>query len=199
MFNGLLCFIKAAMAPQRQHWRAGGGDSDHCSGGNDNDDDDDGDNSDYNDSNIENDNGWDNNNNVALYLNDNNGDVVNNDSNGTVAAICTSTSRLLLATADIKNIRMWDPQPCAEVATLLHERQCSISSLSFSSDGTKVLSLSSGGLFLWMAMNGDWSDARLAFHTLAGCEKVHFPLFDADQIILSVGAGDMSNFGQKGI
>ncbi len=36
-----------------------------------------------------------------------------------------------------------------------------------------------GWSYLWMANNGDWSDTRLAFHTLAGREKVHFALFDA--------------------
>jgi WD40 repeat protein len=97
----------------------------------------------------------------------------------TVVAICTSNSRLLVATADEKTIRLWYSQTSAEIAMLSHERQRNISAVSFSSDDMKVVSASWGGLFIWIAMNGDWSDARLAFHTLAGREKVNFALFDA--------------------
>jgi hypothetical protein len=56
----------------------------------------------------------------------------------TVVAVCTSNSRLLVAMADIKTIRMWDPQTCAEVATLSNECQSNISSLSFSSSDMKL-------------------------------------------------------------
>jgi WD40 repeat protein len=112
----------------------------------------------------------------------------------TVVALCISNSRLLVATADIKTIRIWDPQTCAEIATLSNERQRNISSLSFSFDDMKVLSVSSGGLFLWMAINGDWSDTRLAFHTLAGREKVHFALFDAGRNNIVSGGRRHVNF-----
>jgi microtubule-associated protein-like 6 len=112
----------------------------------------------------------------------------------TVVAICASNSRLLVATADEKTIRLWDPQTHVEVATLSHERQRNISSLSFSSDDMKVVSASSGGLFVWIAMNGDWSDARLAFHTLAGREKVNFALFDAGRNSIVSGGRRHVNF-----
>ncbi|KAL3794334.1 hypothetical protein ACHAW5_009894 [Stephanodiscus triporus] len=105
----------------------------------------------------------------------------------TVVAICSSNSRLFLATADVKTIRVWDPRTFVEVATLSNERQKNISSLSFSSDDVKIVAVSSGGLFVWLAVNGDWSDTKLAFHTLAGREKVHFALFDLGGNIVSGG------------
>ena len=99
--------------------------------------------------------------------------------NATVVAICTSNSRR-------------DPRTSVEFATCIHQQN--ISSLSFSSDDMKVVSASSGGLFVWIAMNGNWSDARLAFHTLAGREKVDFVLFDAGRNNIVSGGRRHVNF-----
>jgi len=112
----------------------------------------------------------------------------------TVAAICTSNSRQLVASADSNSVRIWQSQTRNEVATLTFERQQCVALLSFSSDDMKLVCLCSGGLFVWMTMNGDWNKAHLAFHTLAGREKVHFALYDTSQTIIVSGGRGHVNF-----
>ena len=103
----------------------------------------------------------------------------------TVMALCTSSSRQLLASSDAEVIRVWDSQTCTEVAMLIDDRHQKISTLSFSPDDTKLVCLSSDEhkqiICVWITLNGEWSRAFLAFHTLAGPEKVNFTFFNATQ------------------
>lgn len=112
----------------------------------------------------------------------------------TVAAICSSSSRQLVASADSNSIRIWQSQTRKEVATLTFERQQCVTLLSFSSDDMKLVCLCSGGLFVWMTMNGDWNEAHLALHTLVGREKVHFALYDTSQTFIVSGGRGHVNF-----
>ncbi|KAL7536887.1 hypothetical protein ACHAXR_007473 [Thalassiosira sp. AJA248-18] len=119
----------------------------------------------------------------------------------TVSTICTSHSRQLLASSDEKTIRVWDSQTCTEVVMLSDDLQQLVSVLSFSPNDAQLVSVSSDGqnqiICVWQTLNGEWNDAYLGFHTLAGREKVHFCMFitiDANQTHLVSGGRKHVNF-----
>ncbi|KAL9191598.1 hypothetical protein ACHAXT_001304 [Thalassiosira profunda] len=120
----------------------------------------------------------------------------------TVTAICSSHSKQLLASGDATGVRVWDSQTCTEVAKLSDDRQQQISVLSFSPDDAKLVSVGSNGLSqqticVWATLTGDWKDAHLAFHTLAGHEKVHFCLFDTNQSLVSGGSRNVNFWSEQ--
>ena len=117
----------------------------------------------------------------------------------TVSAICHS--RQLIASGDRKAIKIWDAQTCKQVAMLFDDRcqQRNISILSFSADDKKLLSVGTSNghdqtICIYMTQSGEWKDAQLIHHSLAGQDKIHFAVFDTNKSLLVTGGKQHVNF-----
>ena len=121
----------------------------------------------------------------------------------TISAVCTSSSRQLVASGDTSTIHIWDVHTCTEVTRLpasdsnTHQ-QGNISVLSFSPDDTKLVSIGYNGqqqtICVWMTHSGDWSDCHHGMSTLAGHDKIHFAVFSSNQSHLITGGSRHINF-----
>jgi len=118
----------------------------------------------------------------------------------TVSSICSSHSRQLIVSGDTNAIKIWDAKTCKQVAILSDDRcqQRNISILSFSLDDKKLVSVGTSNghdqtICIYMTQSGEWNDAQLIYHSLAGHDKIHFAIFDTNKSLLVTG-GKQVNF-----
>mmetsp|Transcript_32117 Transcript_32117/g.64971 ORF Transcript_32117/g.64971 Transcript_32117/m.64971 type:complete len:756 (-) Transcript_32117:1728-3995(-) len=111
--------------------------------------------------------------------------------NSQIGAVATSSSRQLVASGDScsdfpSKIWIWDPQTCTEIASLSDSRLRGVSALAFSPDENRLACVSSDEnhrIFVWTAINGNWSNAYLSAYSLGGHEKISFVQFTQTQLI----------------
>jgi len=111
--------------------------------------------------------------------------------NSQIGTVATSSSRQLVASGDScsdfpTKIWIWDPQTCTEIASLSDSRLRGVSVLAFSPDENRLACVSSDEnhrIFVWTAINGNWSNAYLSAYSMGGHEKISFVQFTQTQLI----------------
>lgn len=123
-----------------------------------------------------------------------------------VSSICLSVAKDVVASAcgiTHPKLRVWDTSTGALITSLQITHQCKVSCLVFSSDSTRLACITvdekqNHAIFVFATLIGDWTDAFLQYHALAGHQSIYFSVFanhdDSSTAYLVTGGVSHLNF-----
>ena len=124
-----------------------------------------------------------------------------------VTSICTSSAKDVVASAcgiAHPKLKLWDTSTGTEITSLqIIRHQCKVCCLVFSCDSTRLACITrdekqSHAIFVFVTLIGNWTDAFLQYHALAGHQRIYFSVFathdDSSMDYLVTGGVSHLNF-----